>query len=302
MKIRNLDTFYWIANLNSFRAAAEHLNVTQPAITARIQVLEQDLGTAVFQRDTRNTELTAAGRDLLPYATKMMELDQSVINRFSDTTTAEQSVRLGASETVVGSWLPDFLSNYAQMRPNLSFDLTVDATNNLRNALVARELDLAFLMGPIAEASIENVDLCGYDMVFAAAPKIAIQSSLWDAASLADQGILTFSANTRPYRYLRELLSPHTSGTLKITSSTSLGAIVRLALVGYGICALPRAIISAEIARGDLVELNAEPSLPPIHFTSSHVSGTPNSSLVQDIGVSAAKFLDPQLIKNIYQN
>lgn len=302
MKIRNLDTFYWIANLNSFRAAAEHLNVTQPAITARIQVLEQDLGTAVFLRDTRNAELTAAGRDLLPYATKMMELDQSMINRFSDTTTAEQSVRLGASETVVGTWLPDFLSNYAHMRPNLSFDLTVDATDNLRNALVNRELDLAFLMGPIAEASTENIDLCGYDMIFAAAPHIAGSNTHWDAQSLAAQGILTFSANTRPYRVLTEMLSPHTSGALKVTSSTSLGAVVRLALVGYGICALPKAIISAEIARGELVELNTNLSLPPIHFTSSHVSGTPNSSLVENIGLSAAKFLEARLINNIYQN
>ena len=77
-------------------------------------------------------------------------------------------MRLGSSETIVGSWLPEFLAHYAKSQPNLSFDLSVDATNNLRNALVAREIDLAFLMGPIAEASIENTPLCEYQMVFSA--------------------------------------------------------------------------------------------------------------------------------------
>ena len=64
MRIRNLDTFYWIASLGSFRAASEKLFLTQPAITARIQVLEQDLGTEVFVKNIKRTELTPAGRRL----------------------------------------------------------------------------------------------------------------------------------------------------------------------------------------------------------------------------------------------
>jgi len=175
MKIRNLDTFYWVASLGTFRAAAKHLHLAQPAISARIQVLEQDLGAEVFLRDTRSADLTAAGRKLLPYAQKLIELDQNVIGAFSSTSTVEQTIRLGSSETIVGSWLPDFLAHFAKFRSNLRFDLTVATTNDLRNALVTREIDLAFLMGPIAEASTENVDLCHYEMIFSATPDIATQ-------------------------------------------------------------------------------------------------------------------------------
>lgn len=301
MKMRNLDTFYWVTQLGSFRAAAEHLHLTQPAITARIQALEQDLGTDVLVRDTRNADLTAAGRKLLPYAEKLMELDQAVIGAFSNTTTVEQTVRLGSSETIVGSWLPDFLAHYAKSRPNLSFDLTVDATNNLRNSLVSREIDLAFLMGPIAEASIENVALCEYEMVFSATPKITTQKKIWTLNDLAQESILTFSGNTRPYRQIKELLKPFINGELKITSSASLGAIVRLALAGYGICALPKAIVNSEISRGVLVELKTNFDLPPISFTASHVAGLATSGLMNEISTSAAGFLSPRLIENIYQ-
>ena len=302
MKIRNLDTFYWLVHLGSFRAAAEHLHLTQPAISARIQVLEQDLGMKVLVRDTRNVDLTSAGRKLLPYAEKMMELDQSVISVFSNTTTVEQTVRLGSSETIVGSWLPDFLTHYASFRPNINFDLTVDATDNLRNALVAREIDLAFLMGPIAEASIENTELCGYEMVFSATPEIAGRKKIWSGYDVAQESILTFSGNTRPYRQIKELLTPNVTGDSRITSSASLGAIVRLALSGYGVCALPKAIIRSELNRGVLTELQTNFDLPPISFTSSHVSGSATSGFVKEISASAASFIAPQLIKNIYQN
>ena len=61
MKVRNLDTFYWIASLGSFRAPSEKLNLTQPAISARIQVLEQDLGTEVFVREVRNASSPLKG-------------------------------------------------------------------------------------------------------------------------------------------------------------------------------------------------------------------------------------------------
>ncbi len=302
LKIRNLDTFYWVANLGSFRAAAEHLHLTQPAITARIQKLEEGLGAEVFVRDTRNADLTPTGRRLLPYAEKLMDLDQTVLTAFSDTATVEQSIRLGSSETIVSSWLPDFLTYYNQSKSNLNFDLTVDMTDNLRNALVAREIDLAFLMGPVAEASITNVELCQYEMVFSAVPKIAQKRSVWQVSDLAQESILTFAKSTRPSRQLRELLSPHASGDVSMTTSSSLGALTRLAASGYGICAAPKAIVQTELDRGVLLELKTDFDLPPISFTASYVSGTAISGLVEEISESVVGFLKLRLIKNIYRN
>lgn len=301
MKIRNLDTFYWVATLKSFRAAAEHLHLTQPAITARIQVLEQDLGTEVFVRDTKKADLTPSGRRLMPYADQLMRLNQSVVDAFSNSVTVEQSIRLGSSETIVASWLPDFMIHFSKFRPRLNFDLTVDSTNRLRDALVAREIDLAFLMGPVAEASIENIELCSYEMIFAAKPDIQKQHEVWSLQDIAQQSILTFSSNSRPYRQLKELLSPHATGDVKITSLASHAAISRLAHSSYGICALPKAIMQPDLASGSLIELNTDFELEPISFTASYVSQAAPGSLTAEIAKSAVGFLRPSLIKMIYQ-
>ena len=301
MRIRNLDTFYWIASLGSFRAAAEHLNLTQPAISARIQVLEQDLGAQVFVREVRNAELTSEGRRLMIYAERLMYLEQDVLAAFADTSSLEQNIRLGASETIVSTWLPDFLGHLNQSRAHLSFDLRVDSTDNLRNALVARELDLAFLMGPVAEISITNHEICAYEMIFAATKSTAVLNDVWTIDDIASQSVLTFASNTKPSRQLRELLTPHSSQIPDMTTSTSLGAIIRLAKSGMGICAVPRAAIEAELAAGELVQLATDVPLPAISFTASYVSGSPISKLMNDISKNVLAFLDNRLINNIYR-
>ncbi len=301
MKVRNLDTFYWIASLGSFHAAADKLNLTQPAISARIQVLEQDLGAEVFVREVRNAELTPEGRRLFEFAERLMHLEQDVLSAFSDSANIEQTIRVGSSETIVSTWLPDFMGYLNKSQKRLSFDLRVDSTDNLRNALVAREIDLAFLMGPVAEVSITNHELCAYEMAFAAPRKLAEKHDKWSLDDIADESILTFAGNTKPSRQIKELLSPHSKSSLDMTTSTSLGALIRLAKSGMGICAIPKAVIASELSAGDLVELNTGIELPTISFTASYVSNSPASGLMREISDSVVNFLSPHMIKNIYQ-
>lgn len=301
MRIRNLDTFYWIATLHSFRGASEKLNLTQPAISARIHMLEQDLGAPVFLRQVRNAELTPEGRKLLPYAERYMALEQDILAAFTQHTAVEQTIRVGASETIVSTWLPDFLSELGAARPGLSFDLMVDSTDSLRNALVARELDLAFLMGPVAEVSVTNHDLCRYEMVFAAAPELNAHCDDWSLDAIANQTVLTFAQDTKPTRQIRALLAPHARGALDMTTSSSLGALIRLAVSGYGICAMPKAVIASELANAQLICLKTAQTLAPISFTASYVSGSPISGLMAAIAQEAHTFLEPNLLHGTYR-
>ena len=64
--LRNIETFFWVATLGGFRAAAEKLSATQPAISQRIASLESDLGVRLFDRDVRGIKLTARGVNCCP--------------------------------------------------------------------------------------------------------------------------------------------------------------------------------------------------------------------------------------------
>ncbi|WP_447776930.1 LysR family transcriptional regulator [Variovorax boronicumulans] len=61
---RQLEAFHWAATLGSVNAAARHLFVSQPAITARVRELEGILGHALFARSQQGVQLTAAGGEL----------------------------------------------------------------------------------------------------------------------------------------------------------------------------------------------------------------------------------------------
>ncbi|WP_315982952.1 LysR family transcriptional regulator [Aliamphritea spongicola] len=66
MRIRNLNTFVKIARLGSFHAAAQHLHATQPAISARITALENELGAQLFIRDKSGTRLSPGAYSYCP--------------------------------------------------------------------------------------------------------------------------------------------------------------------------------------------------------------------------------------------
>ena len=69
MNLKQLETFFWVATLNSFRKTADRLCTTQPAVLSRIAALEQSLSVKLFERRAGTFSLTAKGQerhDILP--------------------------------------------------------------------------------------------------------------------------------------------------------------------------------------------------------------------------------------------
>ena len=69
----DLRAFIAVAELASFRAASETIHLSQPALSRRIDKLEDALGVRLFDRDTRNVELTAVGRDFARKARSLLD-------------------------------------------------------------------------------------------------------------------------------------------------------------------------------------------------------------------------------------
>ena len=74
MDAADLRVFEAVARLGGMNRAAAELNTVQSNVTTRVRLLEEELGTPLFQRHSRGVALTAAGRRLLPYATRVRQL------------------------------------------------------------------------------------------------------------------------------------------------------------------------------------------------------------------------------------
>ena len=120
MLLSQVEGFLETARHRNLSRAAGALHVTQPALTARIQALESELGTALFVRGRHGMDLTDAGRAFLPYAeraTAALDAGASLLSELRRGGTGE--LVLGAAPAVSTYVLPSLLVRYTRRVPNV---------------------------------------------------------------------------------------------------------------------------------------------------------------------------------------
>ena len=292
MQLKQLETFLWIAELRSFRQVAEQMHATQPAISARIASLENELGAKLFERNTGSVRLTAKGLELLPFVEKAVSLSNQIRERASEGLTLSGVLRLGVSETIVHTWLPKYLSALHEHCPNVDVDLSVDVTTNLRDDLIARKLDLAFLLGPVSEYRIHNDPLSSYPLTWIGSP--ALRTGRDNRLSMQDLlafPILSYARNTRPHLEIRNYFREHSDVPARIFASTSISALLRLTVDGIGFSTLPTKVVERELKSGELMEFEFDWCPGNLNFTASY-STEPHNAVAEYAAGLAAEIAD----------
>jgi DNA-binding transcriptional LysR family regulator len=275
--LRQMEAFVWVAALGSFRKAATKLNTTQPAISTRIATLEDQLGQRLFIRDAGQVQLTSAGQMLLPKARRLISMADD-ISAGEGSEKQRGILRLGVAETIVHSWLPDFLKALSRRFPLVDVDVLVDVTVNLRNELIDHRLDLAFLMGPVSEYRIGNVELPAFPLVWVASPDLTLPDTpVVPLAALIEHPVITYARTTRPYAELRQRLSDLHGPLPRIFPVSSLAASLRMALDGVGIAVLPQTMVMEHLASGALSTVRCEWTPQELVFTASYPSEPMNA-------------------------
>lgn len=274
MTFEQLRTFLWVARLGGFRKASDRLHLSQPAVSTRIANLEDELQVKLFERGPGQLILTKKGQQLLGYAEQMLFVEEEIKQRVANPAETEGLFRLGASETVAQAWLPSFIQAFSSQYPRVNVDLTVDISLNLRAAILERRLDLAFLMGPISEYSVENVALPQFDLHWYKAKQIG-------DVDLSQFPIISYSSQTRPYRELTSELARRFGPKIRVFSSASLSASLKMIAAGIAVGPHPRILAARHLDADEVEEFDPGFVLPPLEFTASYLA-TPRSFLVEN--------------------
>jgi len=277
LNLEQIKTFLSVVRLGGVRKAAGGMNLTQPAITARIKTLEETLGAELFDRTSGGMVLTKRGELLLSHAEQFERLSEMVVRDVIDPSGVEGRLRLGVSETIAQCWLPDLVARLHALYPKLEIELDVDISANLRTALLGRSIDLAVLLGPISEYSVDNFALPGFDLPWSVAAGAPVPDNPQD---LLRGPILTYARNTRPYRDLRQRLFETVGPGARIFPSSSLSACFRLVEANLGVAALPRALGDGYVAAGTLRTFDPGWIPGPLQFSASY-RGEPQSHIVE---------------------
>ncbi|HBS48802.1 MAG TPA: LysR family transcriptional regulator [Rhodobacteraceae bacterium] len=253
INLKQLAAFVQVADLGSFRRAAERLNTTQPNISARIAGLEDRIGQRLMDRDAGSVRLTPTGRQLLFKARAVLDAMEDFIDSADAPGLFQGVIRLGVTEMIVHSWLGALLSKLRARFPELLVDLTVDLSTNLSDALFEHALDLTLQSGPFSRPSSGMLDLGAYPMVWVAAPALAMGGRVLSLDELAAQPILTHARQTLPFQQLQTHVAR--ARRARLVPSSNFSACLRMTHEGLGVACLPLAMVREELEAGRLERL-----------------------------------------------
>ena len=254
--LKQLEALIWVADLGSFRKAADRLNTTQPNISARIAGLEVLLNVTLMERDAGSVRLTSKGLDVLDQARKVLNATEALVESANRAALFDGTLRLGVTEMVVHTWLSSFLRDLKARFPTIQVEMTVDMSVNLEKQLAERSLDLALQNGPFNHAMSGQVDLGTYPLIWVAAPGLNLhQLSPITIEDLARHTILTHARDTKLYAEVSGHFSDRRDLRVRLVPSSSLAACLHMAVNGMGLVTVPAAMVAREIVAGTLERL-----------------------------------------------
>ncbi len=258
---RQLRAFLAVADAGSVGVAANHIHMSQPALSRLIRETEQRLGTQLFERHAKGMTLTQAGETLVPYARSIsFDLDQAEDALDALKGLKRGTVRLGTVATVARSILPSAVEAFLARSPEVRLEILEGSDDQVAAALVNRSVDIAILNRLSQPEELIEVGECRFDDVcapfcssshpLAREPKPALEDVL------AERWIMPARAST-PRALFEDLVgktgyrAPHVS--VETTSPSAMIAFVkRTRFLGW----LPRPVFAGGETAGSLCTLN----------------------------------------------
>lgn len=285
LSLPHLEAMVAIAELGSFRAASERLNITQPSISLRIKELEQSLGIQLFDRSGYRSRLTPEGIVILKLAQRTLALAREIRAIAHAKNPVQGKIRLGACDTFALACLPTLLTRLEVLAPALQVALDIDYSVNLDKKLHDGSLDIAFLTSPTAAPDLLLEQLVPIELIWVANARLGLDQGPLTASDLSSVPIIT---NPEPSNLYTTTLSWFADAGVKparLGTCNSLLHIERLAASGVGAALLPVAILHDELASGVLSVIDTSPPIEPhwLFMAAQARAVEPACAMVQDI-------------------
>ena len=158
MDLADLHVFRTVVESGGITAAADRLHRVQSNVTTRVKQLEESLGVALFQRDSRKMTLTPEGHRLLGYAEQMLTLAEEA-RQSMRLSAPSGTLRVGSMESSAATLLPKPLGQFHAAWPDVELTLSTGTTGYLVDAVLGHRIDLSRTPAP-QQLHLEMVQRC----------------------------------------------------------------------------------------------------------------------------------------------
>ena len=236
MELYQLRSFVAVAEAGHLTRAAEKLHISQPAVSAQIKALEDELDLSLFERTPSGMVLTSAGERLLNDAGRVLAAAQALRNvakALKGEVTGK--VRVGTTSDPAFIRVGEFLNATVTRHPLLQVELHQEVTGAAFTKVRDGELDASFYYGDIEHPAVEGLRLRSstYRVAAPAAWKRRVVDADW--AEIATQPwVITPSISTH-HKLVRALFDKHAVEPTRVVEADQESVIANLVVSGVGL-------------------------------------------------------------------
>jgi DNA-binding transcriptional LysR family regulator len=262
--LTQLTAFVEVARTRSVSRAADSLFVTQPALTARLQRLEADLGARLFVRTPRGMRLTEAGDAFLPYAVRALETladGKRLVNAFERG--GAGTLAIGAAPAVSTYVLPRVLKTFAVGHPRVSVSVRTGHSEEVLE-LVLREQVAVGLVRALRHPEIESIPLYEDRLLLVTEPRHRLAAGGRIALEEIGREQLILFDRTSSYHDVTSALFRRAGVVpLGVMELDNIDAAKKMVQEGFGVALLPHTAVAEELRAGTLREVEVADADPP---------------------------------------
>lgn len=266
LTIKNLRTFFWLARHRNYHLVATLLNVTQPAISARISLLEEELGVRLLSRSHQPVQLTSEGEEALRLCEHVLDGVDRLAARFSTAWEPSGIVRIGVVETVARTWLPALLEQIRSKYPGIDTEITTESTIVLHSLLSSGSLHMGISISKCEHADISNTEVGLHDMAWVASPRIFDPGHVYTPSELIELPLIGYLPMSPPAMWLERYFGEQLKDRIIHNTTNSMSTMIWLAESGLGIAAIPPGAIRQHLADSRLAVVKTEKAFEKMPF------------------------------------
>jgi DNA-binding transcriptional LysR family regulator len=254
--LAELEVLVAVAQEKGFSRAAERLRRTQPAVSQAIRRLEDDVGTRLVDRSSKDGTLTAAGQLLYGHALRLLHLRRDAEHEVRELRHLDRgNLAIAANEYTVLHLL-DVLAEFRRRHPRIRVEVRRSLASEIPSEVLGRDVELGIVTYRPLQPGLTVIPIASDELVLLVAPGHRLAGRV--RVSIRDLGEEVFLAHN--------VRSPHRDRVVKaferrrtplpiVMELPTLDAINRLVAAGVGVALSPRRAAEAEIARGEVAEL-----------------------------------------------
>ena len=254
MNLNQLKLFYLTAKHKSPSAAAENLNISQPAVTTGIQRLEEYYNVKFFRREGRSLNLTEAGEALYNLADKIFEIEllaEDCILSFQKK--KDQHIQINASETFGAYYLPALIDRFNRSHPHIKISVDIMLTDRVIENTVGIKNDIGFISYPVKNDKLLINEVLKDKFVIIVAPDHALaHKTVIKPADLENQVIIMHEKSSSIRKALLDFIEIQKIQIQTPVEYSNNEAIKRAVEMKTGIALISRMVAGKEIDRDEL--------------------------------------------------